>query len=172
MAEIGSEFCKVNIKNCRLLLSGRTALDMAIRDILAEREITVAHLPSFCCESMIEPFIRNEIPVCFYEIYFDNGLKTSIPQLKKDSIFLYIEFFGYKPVQNDVLEKVKESGCVTICDSTHSWLSKTEENCDYNFASCRKWSGFSGIAFLEKRNGRFNVAPANRINERYEQLKN
>ena len=61
--EIGSEFWKYNKKyiseNEELFLSGRTALDAIIKDILSEYRIESALLPSYCCHTMIEPFIRN-----------------------------------------------------------------------------------------------------------------
>ena len=63
--EIGSEFWKENKKylneNERLFLSGRTALDAIIKDSKKEHIIKSALLPSYCCHTMIEPFLRNDI---------------------------------------------------------------------------------------------------------------
>ena len=61
-----------------LVLSGRTALGIIIKDILKVRKIRNAYLPAYCCDSMIDPFIRNGIDVKLYDIDFDGGLKYLI----------------------------------------------------------------------------------------------
>ena len=72
--EIGSEFWfDSEIKDIitesqeTLVLSGRTAIDVIIKDILKTRKIRNVYLPAYCCDSMIDPFIRNGIAVNLYD---------------------------------------------------------------------------------------------------------
>ena len=74
MKEIGSEFWTVPGKygDIAYLLAGRTALEYIIREILARTNICSVLLPSYCCHTMIEPFVRHNIHVRFYDVFFDD----------------------------------------------------------------------------------------------------
>ncbi len=174
--EIGSEFWTIESsgKESRFFLSGRTALDFILRDILAENNINTAHIPSFCCHSMIEPFVKNNIPICFYDVQYKNEcLSASIPQINKNDIFFYIKFFGYENQNMGDMQKIKDTGCITIEDLTHSWLTydKNPSIANYSFTSFRKWSGFTGIATAIKTNGSFVIPQKKQLHEKYERLR-
>lgn len=177
--EIGSEFWAVETLNNHELffLSGRTALDFIIRDILAEHKITLAHIPSFCCHTMLEPFYKNQIPVRFYDVFFENNtLQADIPQTNKNEIFFYIKYFGYNQQDMGNMAAIKESGSIIIEDITHSWLVTDTNNCEkfmpnYSFTSYRKWTGFTGIASAKKHISKFTIPQNASINEEYEALK-
>ncbi|MBQ9756840.1 MAG: hypothetical protein IJW15_00260 [Clostridia bacterium] len=179
MVEIGSEFWTIEPSkfDIRFFLSGRTALDFIIRDILAEREICTVHMPSFCCHTMIEPFVRNKIPVLFYDVFFENGILTaSVPKIHSNDIFFCIKYFGYEKQEMGNLPEIKNSGCIVIEDTTHSWLMYSEKAdepslADYSFASFRKWTGFTGVAAAKKENGKFLISQKCLINEEYEALR-
>ena len=75
MREIGSEFWIGNEPE-RLLterdgvycLSGRTAIDLVLQDILKRRAVRSVAMPAWCCDSMVEPFARRNIRVEFYDV--------------------------------------------------------------------------------------------------------
>ena len=89
LKEIGSEFWKVELSNkinlsfdnqSNFMLSGRTALDFLIRDIKAQKSFKKVYMPSYCCYSMIEPFLRHGVDVIFYDVLINDngGLKFDI----------------------------------------------------------------------------------------------
>lgn len=174
--EIGSEFW--NASSCRndkkYFLSGRTALDYIIRDIKQTHTIYSVLLPSYCCHTMIEPFYRNGIKVRFYDVFFDRetGLRAEIPKAHPNEIFYYMKYFGYGNIQDINLEHIKCEWELIIQDRTHSWLSDDgDNNCDYSYASYRKWFGISGIAVAEKNAGQFVIDCGKETNKEYCKLR-
>ena len=77
MLEIGSEFWQVDNltqKNhlfpsgTKWFLSGQNALNFIIDDIKSKYDVSSVVLPSWCCDSMIIPFIINDFDISFYDI--------------------------------------------------------------------------------------------------------
>lgn len=142
MREIGSEFWDVPFKDSdngffpdttQWFLSGRSALSSIIDQL---EFCHTVELPSWCCDSMISPFINAGVEVHFYPVLWDGGLFQK-PCFDCDAILL-IDYFGYSSAQvipNDY------NGTV-IRDVSHSLFSKTYEDADYYFGSLRKWCGF------------------------------
>lgn len=131
--EIGSEFWDIPLSNdenlifskeTKWLLSGRTALDLIIKD----SGIKSVSMPRWCCESMIKPFTKNGVLVTFYD---------ERPNFECDAIFL-IDYFGFAD-SNVSLAGYKG---IVIRDVTHSIFSKKYNDADYYFGSLRKWAGF------------------------------
>ena len=54
--------------NTQLVLSGRTALELVARDLIAERKIRSVCLPAYCCDSMLFPFQRSGLELRFYDV--------------------------------------------------------------------------------------------------------
>lgn len=137
--EIGSEFwdAPVGIENNNVFpehtqwyLSGRSALKAIINDLNGAKTIA---MPSWCCESMVKPFVDAGIKVYFYPVYKqDNRLVQEI-KLNCDVLFL-MDYFGYS-----YGESVKHP-CI-IRDVTHTIFSATYSDADYYFGSLRKWCG-------------------------------
>ncbi|MCI8281396.1 MAG: hypothetical protein HFI76_06845 [Lachnospiraceae bacterium] len=159
--EIGSEFWTngPTSRNRVFLLSGRTALEYIIRDILKRYEINSALLPSYCCHTMIEPFFRHRIPVRFYDIYFDEvkgSITADVPKARENEVFYFMNYFGFHELRGLDLNEVLDNYAVSIEDRTHSCMGgNSESNADYSYASYRKWTGFDGIAVAVKKNGGF-----------------
>ncbi len=139
--EIGSEFWCVPIieqKNdlfpddISWFVSGRSAL----KNIILENSFKTVALPSWCCDSMIKPFVEVGIEVKFYPVYFDNGLKQDLTNIDTDAV-LVMDYFGY--TGNSQLNGY--DGTV-IRDVTHSIFTSTCDDADYYFGSLRKWAGF------------------------------
>lgn len=141
MREIGSEFWDLPItcQNNKLFpestqwyLSGRSGLQAIISEL---GELGTVSLPSWCCDSMIKPFIDAGMEVIFYPVYWQKSLIQEI-NLDTDVLFL-MDYFGYSTIVPDL------SGYngVVIRDVTHSLLSSTNYDADYYFGSLRKWCG-------------------------------
>ena len=101
--EIGSEFWSVQVKdvpnhffpkNTQWFLSGRSALTYILKDIIKKSTVHTVALPSWCCESMIIPFLKAGLKVYFYPVYFFGGHLVQEPDLTCD-VILVMDYFGY-----------------------------------------------------------------------------
>ena len=153
MGEIGSEFwdvpiggqaCQVFPPAAQWYISGRCALQAIIHEL--KRYKTVA-MPSWCCDSMVKPFLNAGLEVCFYPVWFENGLKQ-IVRYDCDILFL-MDYFGYSAPQNDL----RNYRGIVIRDVTHSIFSATYDDADYYFGSLRKWCGVWTGGYAWTRNG-------------------
>lgn len=162
--EIGSEFWTVEQtaekqhlfnafkRNQRFFLSGRTALDFLIKNIKAKKPIRKAYLPSYCCHSMIQPFLDNDIEVIFYEVLIkENKLMIKVDPNVECDLFYTIQYFGFVDEQlDDFIRKIKQQGKLIVEDATHSLFTAKafHTEADYVFASLRKWTGLPGGALV------------------------
>lgn len=154
MEEIGSEFWDIPIVNCenkivpettQWYLSGRSALKSIVKSIKYCHSVA---MPSWCCESMIKPFVDAGYEVRFYPVYWKDGLVQEI-DLNSDVLFV-MDYFGHTTKQ---LECFNYEGIV-IRDVTHSVFSASYIDADYYFGSLRKWFGFwtGGYAWTKEDN--------------------
>ena len=160
--EIGSEFWAAPQQQVdkHYLLSGRTALEYIVRDIKHTNAIRSVLMPSYCCHTMIEPFVRHGFAIRFYDVFFDQEagyLRVDMPEYQTDEVLFYMSYFGFAEIEGLQLERLRKRYPVIIDDRTHSWLRQayTEIHADYSFTSFRKWGAFSGIAEVCKYNGHF-----------------
>ena len=166
--EIGSEFWieqePENLFSERdgvYAISGRTAIDLILQDILKKRPVRSVYMPAWCCDSMIAPFLSHEIEVKFYDVSLEtqmtpkdheSSINYSLSNTDSKDIFYLTNYFGYENTL--LIEKVrqnKENGAIIIYDRTHSFLMEDEayqEIADYSFASIRKWMGVVGGAVV------------------------
>jgi len=140
--EIGSEFWDAptidqqnNLfpESTQWFLSGRSALQAIIRELGEARSIS---LPSWCCDSMIKPFVDAGLDVHFYSVYWREEQLIQEWSFDCDVLFL-IDYFGYIGNAPDLSGY---NGTV-IRDVTHSLFSTTYSDADYYFGSLRKWCG-------------------------------
>ena len=179
--EIGSEFhfeklekksgvaFPQNISSYSLVFSGRTAIETVL---LNESSIHKALLPSYCCDSMIEPFRRAGVEIGFYPVNFDDGIRINInPKTDADCI-LWCNYFGFT-VQMPDLSKFFNRGGIVIEDITHSFYSKKQchENSQYLVASLRKWEAVLCGGYCASRNGMLSFVPQSRPVEAFLELK-
>lgn len=171
MAEIGSEFWEAaDTGKKKYLISGRAALEYIIRDILEEHSVDSVLMPSYCCYTMLEPFVRHGIKIRFYDIFYDEekGLCAKLPEedyteVSKENhdneIFYYMTFFGFSQLSGLDVKQIRDIYGLIIVDRTHSWLSdstfQVEIDADYTYISFRKWTGFYGIAEAIKQHAPF-----------------
>ncbi len=156
MREIGSEFWDVPIKDKNNLfpkcaqwyLSGRSALQAIIRELKDCRSIA---MPSWCCESMIKPFIDAGINVHFYSSCPDQK-----PRYDCDALYL-MDYFGY--TSSISISSVYRG--IIIRDITHSILSTLYSDADYYFGSLRKWCGVWTGGYAWSSDGKKIADPSN-----------
>ena len=155
--EIGSEFWNVPITDrtnhlfpasIQWYISGRSALQAIIKELKGVR--TVA-MPSWCCHTMIKPFIDSGIAVSFYPVYYDKKSKRLQQEIDTscDALFL-MDYFGYTGETEQKL-LCKSSSTIVIRDVTHSIFSYSYNDANYYFGSLRKWCGMwtGGYAWAE-----------------------
>lgn len=149
MREIGSEFHFFKSKCAKtgnnlfymdhacFVFSGRTAIEEVLKN---EKNIKKAMLPSYCCDSIIEPFRNAGIEVCFFSVSFDKKIKIDIDIPDDVDCLFWCNYFGFEVPMPDLV-RFKNRGGIVIEDITHSLLSvKQSHNCsDYLVASLRKW---------------------------------
>ncbi|MFP7479734.1 hypothetical protein [Terribacillus saccharophilus] len=154
----------------RLVLSGRTAIDLILEDLKPQiKDDTTVYFPSYCCDSMLQPFIERDINVEFYEVYFDKGLKYKIDLDEKCDIFFAMNYFGFtESNMNDFILAFKRKGITVIEDVTHSLLSKcnAENYSHYKVASIRKWFPILSGGLAVKIEGSFTIETCNKTNNK------
>ena len=172
--EIGSEFISVEINtetsfkldNIYLYSSGRSSLNAIIKNITSDGLKHSAYFPSYCCGSMLEPFIKNGIEISFYEVSVnENGFYCDYQETNCDIVFL-IDYFGFKNInQPSFRDKI------IIKDVTHS-LFRIENNFDfsYEFGSFRKWTAIDG-GFALKKEGKLNSYESNNYSNEFVELR-
>lgn len=170
--EIGSEFWQKYDRSNKhdgsevVVLSGRTALDFIIRDLKESGDFRSIMLPSYCCDSMIEPFVRNSIEVSFYPVSYQG---ITFPENDKDAILL-LDYFGYVDDQITRIAKLaKDNGQIVIYDGTH-YLGERAIFADYIFCSYRKWL-FCNYASVIKVGGQWNILCPTHTNKAYIELR-
>ena len=143
MREIGSEFWDVPTCDERnflfsesphWFLSGRSALKAVIADIQkGDKQVNSISLPSWCCDSIICPFLEADMEVSFYPVL---GSEQQLDNITTD-VVLVMDFFGYTGYS-----QMENYQGIVIRDVTHSLFSKQYDDADYYFGSLRKWAGF------------------------------
>ena len=154
--EIGSEFWDVPMSSAKnsvfpvdtkWFVSGRSALGFIISDIKLRQAFNTVAVPSWCCDSMIEPFLKEGIEVVFYSVYVENGeLVQDVSEATRCDAILVMDYFGYASAQD-----YSSFPGIVIRDLTHSLFSEKYRDADYYFGSLRKWCGIwtGGFAWRE-----------------------
>ena len=164
MREIGSEFWFEREpetlsydRDGIYVLSGRTAIDLIIQDIVRTKRVRNVYMPAWCCDSMLAPFVAHRIHVDFYDVVHTESTESTEIICHTDftdhtDIFYVTNYFGYEntlPVET--VKRYKEQGCIVLYDRTHSFLMENDPYlalADYSFASIRKWMGVIGGAVV------------------------
>lgn len=169
MIEIGSEFHNMKIKRGKgvhfpnnttdqaLLFCGRTAIETVLKN---ETSIKRAVLPSYCCDSMIQPFNNAGIEVSFYDVCYDNGIFIDLKIEEGIDCIVWCNYFGFKIEMPD-LSDFKNNGGIVIEDITHSFFSQEQFNSqsDYLVASLRKWEPILCGGYCASLKGKIEYRP-------------
>ena len=159
----------------RFVLSGRTAQELIVRDIINSRGSFSVYMPSYCCHTMIEPFVKNEVYIEFYGVFAgERGLNFEYDRSNTCDVVFLMNYFGFTDSDYDKrIIEAKRDKKIVIIDRTHAFLlplTQAEKQADYIFMSPRKWM-FANAAIACK-NGRFFEEDFTRCNERYIFLRN
>ncbi|WP_270816073.1 sugar transferase [Hungatella effluvii] len=143
--------------------SGRTAIDIALRDILSDHEVSKVYAPSYCCISMLQAFIDRDIKIEYYKVEInDKGFTYNLPTVEKGAVVLIMGYFCISTEgAHNAIEELHKQEVVVIEDITHSMFSKngTSPYSDYLVASLRKWFPTPAGGWLGKRKGTLYVKP-------------
>jgi|SRR5690625_3304693 len=143
---------------------GRTAITVAIKDILKTQSINTVYMPTYSCTSMVDPFIEKGINVEYYDVYYDEtGVNYNINFDTNCDIFFAMTYFGLENSKkmNDAMKVFSSRGTIIIEDITHRLLNKNShsKNADYYIASLRKWFPIASGGYVGKRNGNLSIKP-------------
>jgi len=152
-----------SVEDSCFAFSGRNAIDVALRDILKNKDIDRVLAPSYCCVSMLQSFIDKGLKVQFYDVGYKDGAFTyQMPVAYEHSIVLIMSYFGLDTSEaHSQIEEIKKSGAVVIEDITHSLLHKVpaSNHSDYLVVSLRKWLAIPTGGWVGKRNGQLAEKP-------------
>lgn len=151
------------LDNCFLCYSGRTALHYILLDIVKDNRISRAWMPSYCCDSMIQPFLDLSIPVVYYDVNFDDEKKQIVRSLRtlkleQGDLVLTMAYFGAVEKQNEsIIKKCVNENIIVIEDCTHKFLSELPDKslAHYSFASIRKWFPLASGGIVWKNGEQF-----------------
>lgn len=164
--EIGSEFScdetyqrlsfkfPVDFNDELLTFCGRTSIEIILEN---NPKIKKAMLPSYCCDSMIEPFRNQNIEVVFYNVNYNRGLQIDLKLEPDIDAIFWCNYFGYRHDMPDLSCFINNGGIV-IEDITHSLFSLQQYNKQSQFlvASLRKWGPLLSGGFCASRDYSFN----------------
>jgi hypothetical protein len=177
--EIGSEFhldvvgtgsgLLIPTDNSALVFSGRTAIEIVLDN---EKLIHKALLPSYCCDSMIEPFRKTGIEVVFYTVEYNGSFSINMKIDDDVDCILWCNYFGYTISMPDMSIFIKRGGII-IEDITHSFFSKEQfhEQSRYLVASLRKWEAVLCGGYCASRKGRLENIPQKKPAKSFIRLK-
>ncbi len=115
-----------------------------LKYILAAQKPKHIYIPSYCCDSLIEPIISEKINYSFYHINADLEL-INPPKLSKDEKIIYVNYFSLK---NEYVTKIaslyREK---LIIDNTQAFFEKPIHGIDTIY-SPRKFFGVSDGGYL------------------------
>lgn len=123
--------------------TGRSAIHLALQDVMRRGGQKQAWLPAYCCPSVVAPFIESGIAICFYSMGADLGTPSGLPpSLSAGEIFLFIHYFGFR---NEAIVSWLDSvpgrqDAFVLEDCVQASLnSNVGETGDYAFTSYRKF---------------------------------
>ena len=159
------------------LRSGRDAL----KAIAREYSDAVVLIPALACDSMVLPFKMYGHKIVFYklnknlEIELDSFYSLLKDNPTKTILFLYMDYFGIKSIQDNQLIDISKSfeNVVFINDITHVFLFFNQEKnfeADYTITSLRKWINIPDGGLLWCKKGLKNTEFANDISFAYKRL--
>ncbi|PKP62107.1 hypothetical protein CVT91_00545 [Candidatus Atribacteria bacterium HGW-Atribacteria-1] len=147
-------FCK-NVTDIAYLSNGRTAIKFILSHIMKKKRINKCWLPSYLCETIIQPFKELNLNYEFYNV--KENLQLDIDYLskriKKNDLILTLYYFGFPP-NGEIINyfiKLKDDNIIILEDLTHSFLSRNiylNKLGNYSIISLRKWFGIpdGGVA--------------------------
>ena len=141
------------LKKKKILSNGRSALYVILKEI--KKKIKLVYLPSYLCESILQPIKELNLDYKFYKV--DKNFNFKLPN-KKNSVVIFLNYFGK---ENQNLKKIKNNtkdNIFYIKDCTHDIFNKKHDFKDFNknniyrFASIKKYVPFPVGAITNRDN--------------------
>lgn len=148
--------------------SGRSAIELALVNIMETEDIKRVYMPSYCCASMISSLKKHNIDILFYDVHIDeNGVYYDINEELDFDIFFAMSYFGVEQSMDTIIEKISKKNIIVLEDVTHRLLSdKTHSICsDYLIASLRKWFPIPTGGLLMSQQNQLIVKPMRNSDE-------
>lgn len=162
-----------SIKDDRVyVMSGRTALNFIIRDILSRKTINSIYMPEYSSTSMISPIIEYNIRIFFYKVCFSSRLLIEFDENNEFDCVLLMDYFGFSSQSIlEIAENQRSKGKIVIIDNTQTLLCKCDYSiyADYTFASYRKWYASNAAEIIMKESEPLIIS---NTNMNYESLRN
>jgi len=131
--------------------TGRSALFLAIEAIENRLCEKVVYMPSFSCDSVIQPFKEKGFNIQYYSMGEDLVSPTNLPFDLTNKVFLYINYFGIenKVVKDWLIMKRSQQSFYIIEDCVQAAFSTfSKEIYDYKVFSYRKFTSQPDGALL------------------------
>lgn len=158
--EINLDFLNIEIKDIAYFSTGRGAILYILKQI--QKNEKKALLPSFTCSTVIEPFIKENFDVNFYNINLDLTInKDSFLESLNEyepTILLLHGYFGFNTLDNvkETIKELRKKGIIIIEDITQTFYSKFKHlTADYYICSLRKWAELPDGAIAINKNSLF-----------------
>ena len=151
------------VQDSTFTFAGRSAIELALVDILSERPIRSACLPSLCSFGMVQSFIERNIPYDFYDVVWNGGrLEYRIDGSKHYDVVVIAPYLGVNRTETEKrIGELRQCGTVVIKEITHTLLDGDHGGvpADYYTASLRKWFPIASGGWLGKTSGTLAVKP-------------
>jgi hypothetical protein len=120
--------------------SGRQALAVVETELRAQGHTRI-YVPSYLCDTMISPFMRNHWTLTVLPV--DNDLvvrPTDLLARVTGGVLLHTPYFGRQdsPAMMEALDTIRRRGVVVVVDETHRVFSGPSPVADIRVASLRK----------------------------------
>lgn len=132
--------------------SCRTGIGLVLDELHANNKIAL--LPSFTCESVLDPFLKRGYEVHPYRIdkSLDINPNNFVEDIKKynPSVVLIHPYFGFDTTNaiRDIIQPLRQDGIIFIEDMTQSMFSSFKPlKVNYYVGSIRKWMPIPDGAF-------------------------
>lgn len=126
--------------NATRLNTARNALEY----ILLANQFHKVYLPYYCCDALIEPLEKHQIPYSFYSIDDSFFPKIDWTSIEQDAGFVYVNYFG---VCDSVVDFIVKKVPTTIIDNSQSFFSTPIVGVN-TFYSARKFFGVPDGSYL------------------------
>ncbi len=156
----GSDYCFLS--TCRSAIS----LALEIIELQDPNVSKVAAVPSFTCETVIQPFLESGYGLKMYGINAGLGIEKDgfLADLKESEVGVLIihRYFGFDtmPDISGVIGEIRELGIYIIEDRTQCLYSDIQPlDADFFVASLRKWHGIPDGGILVCKGGKIERKP-------------
>src|SRR5699024_12150796 len=95
--------------------SGRSAIELALVNIMETEDIKRVYMPSYCCASMISSFKKHNIEILFYDVRIDeNGIYYDINEELDFDILFAMSYLGVEQLIDAIIEMFSKKNIIVL----------------------------------------------------------